>query len=228
MVGVEVAGGDDARRVDEDPGSAPGLDRLAALAAAEVAAPPAAVQRPWSSRSRDRGFRATLSGGGRGGPRHENAPSPRSRARGGPRVQWTRPALPRRPKAFPHQLLRAQSAVSVSRGASPSTNRSPARHSCDLARRPSAAAAKPGPLTDTGDLPHDPKGGRWLSVLLFRQRERAWERSPQLHWFPVVDAVLRVRGSLTDAVPLRRNWIGPVFPTRVAPPRATISRCAPC
>ena len=47
-------------------------------------------------------------------------------------LQWTRPALPRRPKAFPHQLLRAQSSVKVSRRASPLTNRSPARYSCDL------------------------------------------------------------------------------------------------
>jgi hypothetical protein len=141
-------------------------------------------------------------------------------------VQWTRPALPRRPKAFPQQLLRAQSSVRISRGASPSTNRSPARSSCDLARRPRTSADGPGSLTDTGDPPHDPKGGRWLSVLLFRQRERAWESSPQLRCFPVVDAVHRVRGSLTVAVPLRRNWIGPVFPVTVAPHRSRIIRCA--
>lgn len=145
--------------------------------------------------------------------------------RAGSRCQWTRPALPRRPKAFPQRFLRAQSAVSISRGASPSTNRSPARRSYVLTRRPSAVAAGPGSLADTGDPPHDPKGGRWLSVLLVRQRERAWESSPQLRWFPVVDAVLRVRGSLTDVAPLRRNWIGPVV-IRVAPPGDTITRCA--
>jgi hypothetical protein len=142
--------------------------------------------------------------------------------------RWTRPALPRRPKAFPHQLLRAQSALRISRGASIPTNRSLARYSCDLTRRPSAVADEPESLGDTGDLPHDPKEDRWLSVPVVKRRERASESCPQLRWFPVVDAVHRVRGSLTDAVPLRRNWIGPalLLPSRVAPPRmsATLHR----
>lgn len=86
----------------------------------------------------------------------------------------------------------------------------PRQTPCDLTRRPSAGADGPGSLADTGDPPHDPKGGRWLSGLRVRQRERASEKTPQLRWFPVFDAVLRVRGSLTDPVPPRRNWFGPV------------------
>jgi hypothetical protein len=217
--------------MDPGAGRAPRADGLAALRAAEHGPrpPPSGptghrhppligrpsgdgISRPAAS-TRWRPVRI-----GRGVPdatsrRKRRAPERRPPLRGSSRFQWTRPALPRRPKAFPHQLLRAQSVVRISRGASPPTNRSPARHSCDLTRRPSAAAAGPGSLTDTGDPPYDPKGGRWLSVLLFRQRERASESCPQLHWFPVGDAVLRVRGSLTDAVPLRRNWIGPVDST---------------
>ena len=93
--------------------------------------------------------------GGAGWTAARKRPEPEIRARGGP-AQWTRPALPRRPKAFPHQLLRAQSAVSVSRG----------RHRRPTAPPPGTPAISPGdrvplplpgPLTDTGDLPHDPK-----------------------------------------------------------------------
>ena len=40
--------------------------------------------------------------------------------------------------------------------------------------------------------------------------ESELRRSLRSYVIPVVDAVLRVRGSLTDEVPLRRNWIGPV------------------
>jgi len=52
------------------------------------------------------------------------APKTRSRP-----FQWTRPALPRRPKEFHTQLLRAQPSVKVSRGASPAADRSLARRS---------------------------------------------------------------------------------------------------
>ena len=118
----------------------------------------------------------------------------------------------------------------VSRGASPSTE--PLPRQALLRSRPTAECrcrrSQDRWLTPVISLTTR-READGPQLLLFRQRERAWESSPQLHCFPVFDAVHRVRGSLTDAVPLRRNWIGPVLHrSRLAPLRATMIRCARC
>src|SRR5262249_22357941 len=97
--------------------------------------------------------------------------------------EWTRPVLPRRPKAIPEQLLRAQPAVRISRGASLPADRSLARPPCRLAPRPETAAEGPGPLDDAGNPPHDPKGAQRPSDPLFRRRRRA-DESSQLQVVP--------------------------------------------
>ena len=75
------------------------------------------------------------------------------------RPEWTRPALPRRPKAFPGGFLRAQPVMNVSgRAPSPANHLSPSP-SCNLAPWPRNPASGPGPLCDAGDPPHGPKGG---------------------------------------------------------------------
>lgn len=156
--------------------------------------------------------------------RRPTSPSARRGSRSGPRRDETTIAAPKGAALIEVDPAgTAPASESASESASPSAvdgeslagvvtidEPTPRQTSCDLTRRPDAGADGPGPLADTGDPPHDPKGGRWLSVLRVRQRERASEKTPQLRWFPVFDAVLRVRGSLTDSVPPRRNWFGPV------------------
>ena len=80
-------------------------------------------------------------------------------------LQWTRPALPRRPKAFPHRFPRAQS-IGEFLAEGVTVDEPPPRQVllCTPPYDRIPSAARPGSLADTGDLPRDPKGGRWLSI----------------------------------------------------------------